>query len=140
MGTWQIARGADVDTGIIILRENGTYKQIYQKLSGDRYESPWNRWRVEHRPSGRLYLHLEGMRYCILTSEVCEFPEGGGRDRLFYDACEGRDLKMRGEVILAVVGTEGSPHPVLKAAPRGIALMHMMYALDTGSIFFILEE
>lgn len=140
IGTWQVTHEAAVSSDTIILRKDGTYKQIYQKSSGYRYESPWHPWRVEHRPSGGLYLHLEGMRYCHLTDEVCESPEGGGGDRLFYDFCEDRVLEMRGEVILAVEGTEGSRIPALKSAPRGIALMHMKVESDRGSNFFILKE
>lgn len=140
IGTWQVSHEAATSTDMIILREDGTYRQMYEKSNGRRYESSWNRWQVERRPGGGLYVHLEGMRYCDSIDEDCERHEGGGGDWLFYDFCEDRVLKMRGEVILAIVGTEGSRHPVLKTAPRGIALMHMRSDLDSGSSFFVLKK
>jgi hypothetical protein len=91
---------------------------------GDRYESPWNRWWVERRPSGGIYIHLEGMRYCHSTDEVCARRDGGGGDWLFWDFCEDRVLRMEGEVVLAVVEAN-EPHPLYGAAPRGIILLHM---------------
>lgn len=66
--------------------------------------------------------------------------DGGGGDRLFHDTCEGRLLEMRGEVVLAVVGTKGTRHPSIIDAPRGFALMHMLPSSDTTSSFFVLKE
>jgi len=140
IGTWQATYTAAGTTEEIILRVDGTYRQVYQRSNGYHYESSWQRWWIEHRPSGGDYLHLEAMRYCRLTAEVCAMPEGGGGDRLFHDACEDRLLEMGGEVVLAVVGTKGTRHPSVIDAPKGIALMHMLPSLDTTTSFFVLEE
>jgi hypothetical protein len=140
VGTWLNTGEAGTATDELILRADGTYKQMYQKSKGYRYESSWQRWWVEHKPGGGIYLHLEGMRYCHLTDEVCAMPEGGGGDWWFHDVCEGRLLEMRDEVILAVVGTKGTRHPSIIGAPRGIALMHMLPSSDTTSSFFVLKE
>jgi hypothetical protein len=138
IGIWQVARKIGVSSERIILREDGTYKQVYEKPNGSRYESPWNAWWIEHRPSGGIYVHLEGMRYCNSTDEECARPEGGGGEWLFYDFCEDRVLRMREEVILAVARDE--PHSLLGTASRGIILMHMKPDPDRGNNWFTLEE
>jgi len=140
IGTWQPTDEAGVATDEIILREDGTYKQTYQQSNGYRYESVWNRWWIEHRISGGVYVHLEGMRYCHSTDEICARADGGGGDSLFYDPCEDRVLKMEGEVLLAVTGTQGTRDPSIIGAPKGIALMHIRPSLDTTSSFFVLKE
>jgi hypothetical protein len=62
VGTWQTKYpGERIDT--ITLRADGTYKQVYRQPDGYTYESPWNRWYLEYRDSGWIYVHLEGMRY-----------------------------------------------------------------------------
>jgi hypothetical protein len=139
VGTWQVTQEGAVSFDIIVLQEEGTYRQTYQKSKGDRYESPWNRWWVEHRPSGGVYVHLEGMRYCHITDEVCAMPEGGGGDRLFWDFCEDRVLEMKGEVILAVAEAS-EPHPLYGAAPRGIILLHMRPNIDIVPGHWRLQE
>jgi len=140
VGTWRAISEAAVSSDIIILRGDGTYKQTYQKSNGYRYESPWNRWWVEHRPSGGMYVHLEKMRYCDSTDNECARLEGGGGEWLFYDYCERRALRMKGEVILAVISTEETRNPFLRSAPRGIALLHMASDPDSRPSHFILAE
>lgn len=139
-GTWQATYTAAGTSEELTLRVDETYRQVYQRADGYHYQSSWQRWWIEHRPSGGIYLHLQGMRYCRLTAEDCARPEGGGGDWLFHDVCEGRLLEMRGEAVLAVVGTKGTRHPGIIGAPRGIALMHMLPSSDTTSSFFVLEE
>jgi hypothetical protein len=140
IGTWQAAYTAAGTTEEVTLRVDGTYQQVYQRSDGYHFETLWQQWWLEYRPSGGIYLHLDGMHYCRLTGEVCAMPDGGGRDRLFHDTCEGRLLEMRNEVVLALVGTKGTRHPSIIGAPRGIALMHMLPASDTTSSFFVLKE
>jgi hypothetical protein len=79
VGTWQALYDGDArTTDTIILREDGTYQQIYHRYTDNyRLETPWQRWYVETRPSGKLYVHLEGMHYCILTEDVCALERGG---------------------------------------------------------------
>jgi hypothetical protein len=132
-GTWRATYSAAGTTEEVTLRVDGTYRQMYQRSDGYHFESSWQRWWLEYRPSGGIYLHLDGMHYCRLTGEVCAMPDGGGRDALFHDKCEGRLLEMRGEVVLAVVGTKGTRNPSIIGAPRGIALMHMLPSSDTTS-------
>ncbi len=71
VGTWQSRHGSWA-TDTIILRQDGTYKQVYYSRPNDYYyESTWNEWWLEHRASGGLYLHLDDMRYCLSTDELC---------------------------------------------------------------------
>jgi hypothetical protein len=142
VATWQALYGGDPPTtDTIILREDGTYQQIYHRNTDNyRFETPWQRWYVETRPSGKLYVHLEGMHYCILTDEVCALEKGGGGGRLLWDPGEGRNIKTEEEVVLLVSGMEGLRHPRADTAPRGITLVHMKFATDTGTDFFFLQE
>ncbi len=139
VGVWQVTHEAAVSTDVIVLRENGTYKQTYQKSKGFRYDSPWNHWWIEHRPSGGIYIHLEGMRYCHITDEVCAMPEGGGGERLFWDFCEDRVLEMEGEVVLAIAEASEA-HPLYGLAPHGIILLHMRPNVDIVPGHWRLQE
>ena len=143
IGTWQSRYYPGVVTDTLILREDGTYQQIYDNdRTGDHYTSSWNRWYVEYRSSGGLYLHLEGMRYCLGTNEVCRRQGGGGGSHPYYDPCEGRSIRNMGsEVILTVRGSEGSRLPGTESAPRGILLWHMRFSSGVWpDDFFILQQ
>ena len=141
VGTWQARYFPRAVTDTLTLREDGTYQQVYQDdLANYYYTSPWNRWYAEHRPSGGLYLHLEGMRYCLGTNEVCRRQGGGGGSHPYYDFCEDRSIRNMGnEVILAVTGRfEGIPWA--ESPPRGILLQHMRFNPAGIDNFFILQE
>jgi hypothetical protein len=138
-GTWH-HQGASIKSERLIIRGDGKYKQIFEVSSSQPYESPWNSWWIEYRESGGLYLHLEGMRYTGSTDEVINLPQGGAGDLMFYDYCEQQIIRMEGEVILVIFGTEGSPNPFLASAPRGISLMNMSDEGDSGTTHFILDE
>jgi len=134
-GMWRAEYGAATDT--LILREDRTYKQVYVRHSdGYSFESSWNRWWLERRPSGGLYLHLEGMRRCDQIDELCYQEGGGGGDWLYWDFCEDRRVEMNGEVVLMVTGVPQDHEP----APRGIWLWHMAPSIDSGSFHFVLQE
>jgi hypothetical protein len=140
VGIWH-SRYDSESTDTITLREDGTYQQVYCQKDGYSYESPWNRWYLENRPSGGLYLHLEGMHYCLSTDEVCKREEGGGGDWSYYDRCEGRLIwTMDKEVILAVTGDKGFRYPGIESVPRGVILWHMRGDVDSADNFFILQE
>jgi len=128
-------------TDTLILREDGTYQQVYENnLANYYYTGPWNRWYVEYRPSGGLYLHLEWMHYCLNGDAVCRGKGGGGYGP-YYDVCEDRSIRDMGdEVILAVAGTEGFRYPGIESVPRGIILVHMRSGSDVPDNFFILRE
>jgi hypothetical protein len=141
IGTWQSRYHTGSVTDTLILRGDGTYQQIYDdQLANYYYTSPWNRWYVEHRSSGGLYLHLEGMHYCLSTDEICRREGGGGGDWSYYDRCEGQTIWTMGdEVILAITGIGDSRFPGVKSAPRGVLLWHMKSS-DYGDRVFILQE
>jgi hypothetical protein len=144
VGTWQTKyRGERIDT--ITLRADGTYKQVYRQPDGYTYESPWNRWYLEYRDSGWIYVHLEGMRYYEGFLDATGLAESGGRwpptttpgvvgePMHFYDHGEERLIEMLDKVILRVAG--------LDSVPRGIVLKHMSTSVEAGgSTFFLCRK
>jgi len=139
IGTWQAEYGASTDT--LILREDGTYKQIFARHTDDyRYESAWNRWWLEHRASGGLYLHLDKMRRCDQWEELCYKEGGGGGDWVYWDFCEDRGVRMPDEVVLIVLGVSKDEEKWYGPVPRGIWLWHMVADPDSGSFHFTLQE
>lgn len=124
IGTWQASYG-----DAVTLRVDGTYQQVFQDADGYRYESPWNKWWVEYRSSGWIYVHLEDMRYYASTREL---GERGGRGEFFWDWAENRTFEMIDEVILRVES--------LPLAPRGIGLVHMKTDADNANVIFTLAD
>jgi len=139
IGTWQAEYGVGTDADIIVLRQNGTYDQIYTCYVCEpsiSFENLGNQWWLEHRASGGIYLHLEGMRRCNFTDELCLQEGGGGGNRFYWDYCEDRGVKMPGEVVLMVIGTAEDE----KDIPLGIKLAHMPPSPDSTPFYFIFQE
>lgn len=138
VGTWRAKYLNRTDT--LIVRADGTYRQEYRG-SVFEYSGPWEKWYLEQRPSGGLYMHLEGMRYCLGTNSICQLPGGGGGSFMYRDPCEGRLITdMFGEVILVVQGSAGLEVVGVKSAPRGIVLRQMRFSTPSGDHFFVLQE
>jgi len=72
VGTWEGHYGYPWGTDRLIIREDGTFKQIYRDEEGYVYETPWNKWWVERFPDGRVQVHLEGARYYVGGIEMAE--------------------------------------------------------------------
>jgi hypothetical protein len=141
VGTWRAEYFAGAATDSLVLREDGTYRQVYENdLADYHYSSSWNAWYVERDPGGGVYLHLEQMHYCLTTDEICRLQEGGAGDDIVYDFCGDQGLGMRGRVILAVTGSEGISHPRAATAPRGIILVHMRTEPDRTISFFTIQQ
>ncbi len=136
VGTW-IARYGENASDTLTIREDGTYKQIFDDpIPGYHYESDWQEWWLEHTESGIPHLHMEGMRKCDGISERCQREGGGGDDILWFDFCEHRVIPMRGEVILLVVGVpERFSQP-----PRGILLRQLSADPDAVGGTFRFQE
>lgn len=136
VGTW-VARYGGNATDTLIIREDGTYKQIFDDpIPGYQYESDWQKWGIEYKESGIPYLHMEGMRKCDGISARCRREGGGGDDILWFDFCEHRVIPMRGEVILLVVGVpERFTQPT-----RGILLRQLSADPDSVGGTFRLQE
>jgi len=141
-GTW-IAKYGDGDTDTLILKDDGTYKQIYHHPD-TRYsfESDWQEWWVEHRDSGLLRLHLKDMHRCDGIGELCE-RQGGGLggettdiDYYAIDYCENESVKMPDEIILVVTGVEAKYTNVL----RNIWLRQMRLPGSEWSYSFELQK
>jgi hypothetical protein len=137
-GTWEtdyLGPGADK----LIIRENGTFKQIYRSTTPENYvyETPWNEWSLTYPSDGRVWLHLPGARYYI---DGVRFGEQGGLHapcpddwpdcRMgeeppafgFYDPYGAESVEMVGELILN-----------LRSRSSGeIVLQHMWATSDQG--------
>jgi len=134
IGTWVAQYDHTIDT--LILREDGKYKQIVN-AAYLQYESDWQEWWIEHRPSGFLRLHLEGMRRCDGITSLC-LMEGGGltQDDWGVDECENETIRMAGEVVLIVTGVPERYRDV----PRRIELRHARLAGMDYYFTFRLKE
>ena len=144
-GTWEAYYpGRDVDR--LMINADGTYQQVFDNGKGYVYISPWNEWRMERLPDGRVRLHLEGGRYYPEGIEIAEaegmhyVPEGTSEELQcfrempwsFHDSVTEEPLTMVGELILDV---DASP-----SFPGGMALVHMQYDIDSGADEFYLIE
>jgi len=143
IGIWQTEYVPGSDTDTLVLREDGTYTQrfVCEKCEPEGYSvESSGRWWLEHRASGGLYLHLEGMHRCDVTDEICRQEGGGGGDGGYWDFCEDRTIKMVDEVVLMITGVSEWEIEQFGYPLRGIWLRHMKPALDMGGSHFVLQE
>jgi hypothetical protein len=135
IGTW-VASYWSHDTDTLIIREDGTYKQIYNDPdSSFHYESDWQEWWTEPRPSGYLRLHLKGMHRFDDLPDVWE-REGGGTSSKTTDYCESVEVRMPDEVVLIVTGVLERE----KSIPRGIKLRQTRLAGSDWYYTFKFQE
>ncbi len=131
IGTW-LADYANGNIDTIVIREDGTYKQIFSSTVANlSFESDWQNWWIEQRESGYIRLHLEGMRRCDDLESICQNPSGGLDPSLFraIDYCEDTGITMEHEVTLIVTGTQYN-------VPKGILLRHAKISGSDWSYFF----
>jgi hypothetical protein len=74
-GTWVAHYGSGI-TGTIYLKDNGTFKQIYQDIGHDyhhdyHFETTWNSWELVLLPNV-VRIRLQGARYYLEGEEVAE--------------------------------------------------------------------
>jgi hypothetical protein len=99
VGTWRAHYDDRVDT--LILKADGTFKQIYQDgYQVDYvYETLWNKWRVERYGDGRARVYLQGARFYEQGPTIAE--EGGCyRDWTFYDQVAEEYVTMPDTLVL----------------------------------------
>jgi len=134
VGTWEGHYGgyAGYGQGLdrLILRADGTFKQIYKiEKQGYVYETPWNKWWVERFPDGRVRVHLEGARYYVGGIEMAEWdgllPVGVGEPVIydFYDwFAEGQEkwVEMVRKLVLNV----------RRISSGELILVHMSHSTD----------
>jgi hypothetical protein len=134
IGTWR--HGLPQAEDQIIIREDGYYKQIihYEGLDGSfDYESDWQSWWLEFREDGIPYLHLVGMRMCIIwILQDCEMVGVG--DGLVDDFCHDELVHLpSNEGVLMVHGmyedSEGNS--------KGIALVPFAIHETVGYYSFV---
>lgn len=132
VGTW-IGRYFE-STERLMVKEDGTYKQLY---SNDffNFESDWQKWYIEHDPSGYIRLHMIGMRRCDGLESECNDPGGGlPKGTLVINPCENTSMIYPDdEIILFVTGSYSD-------VPRGIMIQQAALAGSDWSYTFRLEE
>ncbi|MCP4362038.1 MAG: hypothetical protein GY796_28845 [Chloroflexi bacterium] len=125
VGTWQGWR----DEGeMLILRADRTFKQIYDAMleTGSYHFEGEGTWWLEYRPSGCVYIHLEGMRYYHLDYSTAETGNRHSHGLVsFWDYCEERVIEMPDKVIMIV----GSHRGFLK----DIKLEHMAMEINAST-------
>ena len=133
VGTWRY--GLDDSNDTLIIREDGTYKQIIHKESQSfDYESEWLPWWVEYMDIGIPYLHLEGMRLCVVWGALdCE-TVGGGEGK-WIDYCYDRSVELINEGVLTITGVQ----PRFTQPPRGFHLAPFDKSYDGVSPYYLVE-
>ena len=135
IGIWIVQYSLN-DQDMLILNEDGTYKQIYNDPEANqRYESDWQEWWIEYRDSGYVRLHLKGMHRAGETEAVFN-REGGGLDSELFtaiDYCENNVIKMPDEIVLIVTGSN-------EETPRGVILRQTRLAGSEWTWSFHLQE
>ena len=84
IGTWLGKYFGATDE--LIIRADGTYKQIYSEGTL-KFESDWQKWRLEYAADDTVRLHLSGMRRCDDTDSVCNAPGGGLDGAMAINPC-----------------------------------------------------
>jgi hypothetical protein len=120
VGIWE-ARYMEWGFDELILKPDGTFKQVYRELTRENYtyETPWNEWWVERFSDGRVRVHLEGARYYLAGIKVAE---GVQSIPYFYDPVGEKQLHMIDELVLNVRSTSSGE----------IILLHMWTDFDRG--------
>lgn len=141
VGTWE-AHYMEWGSDKLILRADGTFKQVYQHntVKGYVYETPWNKWWVERFPDGRARLHLQGARcylHGIRQAELegmeppctLDLPDCGEGSQpwpwSFYDPISKEFVEMVKELVLNI-----------RSDSEKIILMHMWFDSDGGYAIF----
>jgi hypothetical protein len=134
IGTW-VASYRINDQDILTLKEDGTYKQIYDDpKSGRHYESDGQEWWVEYRESGYIRLHLKGMRRCDDITSICERESGGVDPQLpAIDYCENEVIEMPNKIVLIATGSKDD-------VPLGIILRQTRLVGSEWTWSFRLQE
>ena len=131
-GTWQAKYTEEVHgLETLVLKADGTYQQRFEDSEqGYSYTSPWNKWYIERLPDGRVYVHLEGMRYFPGGIQLAE----SGEPLYLYDDDIKEYMKVEGEVILRLYARP--------ASPKGLELVHLADHSDklTGPVFRLVNS
>jgi hypothetical protein len=131
-GTWKAEYFGGLATDRLIIRADGTYKQIYESDPVS-FESGWQNWWMDRDPAGYGLLHLEGMRRCDDISAICDHPGGGlPSGELAISLCKEEYISYSDEVVLFVFG--------IPSRPGGLELVHARLAGSDWTYSFILED
>lgn len=105
IGTWEYHTGVVDYTDTLILMADKTFEQVFNEPHLSLHFEGHGNWWVEYRPSGCVYLHVEGMRYYgFLNRSDAEAGNrfNDGSSITFFDRCENRVITMLDTMILAI--------------------------------------
>ncbi len=107
VGTWKAAYSGSQIIDRLILRPDGTFKQIYiSQIKKFKFETSWNKWWVERFPDGRVWVHLEGARYYRYSTEMGEWRgrlSGTSSESMeFFDPFGDEGVRMVDKLVLNV--------------------------------------
>ncbi len=132
VGTWIGEYFGSIDK--LVIRSDGTYKQIYSSAPPINFESDWQKWYLEQDADGYTRLHLAGMRRCDGLDSECNDPGGGlPSDSRAINPCASGYITLNDEVILFVTGTTSD-------VPLGIILRQAKLAGSDWTYTFRLEK
>jgi len=133
VGTW-IGKYFE-STDKLVIRADGTYKQIYSSDPPRNFESDWQKWYIENDSNGSIRLHLEGMRRCDGLDSECNNPGGGLPSQTpVINPCTQTSMTYpSNEIIVFVTGS-------LSNVPRGIMFQQARLAGSDWFYTFRLEE
>jgi hypothetical protein len=104
IGRWETFN-ANGYSEVLVLNADSSFTQTYKLSEKSLHVERSGTWRVEHRASGCIYLHLEGMYYFHGGSEVADNGNrlANGDLYRFQELCEYQPITMPDKVILSVV-------------------------------------
>lgn len=138
VGTWEMFAGG-IGKTTLILKDNGTYKQIHDYPPINYYyESDWREWQFERHDDGTSYVHFKGMLFCGRT---CSHSLGGK----WYDFCDRKMIVMQeDEVVMMLVGVLPAesklPPDSPLAAPHGIRMFEPQLDPDSNPVVYQLKR
>ena len=101
------------------IKSDHSFIQTYQVKDSSGIVKLSGTWYIEHRKSGCIYIHMEGMKYFHLTPEIANngnrLPDGS--PFYFQEKCEKNTIVMLDKVILSIGEKDNFPKSILLQFP-----------------------
>jgi hypothetical protein len=129
-GTWYAGNPTRNDT--LIIREDGTYKQLIHIENDYDFESDWQPWRLEYTNDGNL-VHLEGLNLCAAFMNLDDCENTGGKDFNWGNFCRfnpnGESTPANGVGVLIAMQTANTRTNFLR--PMYLQELPWIYELES---------
>jgi hypothetical protein len=118
IGQWEAEYFGGDALDILIIREDGKYKQMYLS-DWLKFNSTWQNWWFEMSDDGYGMLHLEGMRRCDDIDSICNNPGGGvPKDEKVINPCKNEYMENYDNSILFVLPSTNKEDEFILLHPR----------------------